>query len=276
MTRLLFMAVVTLLPLSQAQTSECNYNTSQSMSDGGMSSNDLRADATRGLALVLSNYTFSCDGILQQWSIHWEIKNPDRCEIIVDFHVLRPTKTPGFCGLLSVGMHREVLIPTQTPRPYRTVDSFKTNSSVRVEAGDVVGLVVMFNNSRRCRLGGVSILKAREPSDPGLVYLARPASQEELTTDEWRLETLTGFGCDDCSSDGRTHSRTRTRTTDSDREERLPPGTRTRPSTSSEEGRLTSPRTGTPRPRPSTSSEEGRPTSPRTGIYTNTLHITSF
>ena len=195
------------------------------MSDGGMSSNDLRADATRGLALVLSNYTFSCDGILQQWSIHWEIKDPDRCEIIVDFHVLRPTKTPGFCGLLSVGMHREVVIPTQTPRPYRTVDSFKTNSSVRVEAGDVVGLVVMFNNSRRCRLGGVSILKAREPSDPGLVYLARPASQEELTTDEWRLETLTGFGCDDCSSDGRTHSRTRTRTTDSDREERLPPGT---------------------------------------------------
>ena len=185
------------------------------MNDRGISSKDLRADADEGLALVLSNYTFSCDGILQQWNIHWAIENTDRCEIILDFHVLRPTKRSGFCGLVSVGMHREVLIttPTRKPRPHQTVDSFNTNSSVRVEAGDVVGLVVMFNNSRRCRSRArVSILKAREPSDPGLVYLAGPASQEELT-DDWRLENLSGFGCDDRSSDGRTRSR-----------DRLPPG----------------------------------------------------
>ena len=179
---------------------------------------------------MMSNYTFSCSGFLQQWSIQWDIDNAKRCEIIANFHVLRPTDTVGFCGLLSVGVHHVILTPRSNPHSHQMTYSFNVTKTLRVEPGDVVGLVVMFGDSRHCKLGGrLSIMEATS-DQPDVVYLARPATPRDLT-DNWNM---TGFGCDDGSAP--------------DDDDTKGPSSRTRSTPRSGTRRPGTPRPGTPRP----------------------------
>ena len=82
-------------------------------------------------------------------------------------------------------------------RKYKETVLFNLSSeadAVRVETGDLVGLVVTFNTSVRCRdRAKVNILEA---GDANVVYLARPATKSDLEG-----VNVTGFGCDDPSPD---------------------------------------------------------------------------
>ena len=179
------------------------------MDDRGEPSSDLTATTMKSLALVLTNYTFSCNGFLDQWNIYWELENVERCEIVMDFHILRPTKTADFCGLVSVASTQVVLTPPDHPGRQTVISSFSVSDSVRVETGDLVGLVVMFSDSERCPPAArVSVLETSNPSDPDLVYLAIQASQE----DDLELGSIAGFGCDDSSSDASDKTRSSTTT----------------------------------------------------------------
>ena len=180
------------------------------MDGRGEPSSDLTATVRESLALVLTNYTFSCNGFLNQWNIYWELENVERCEIVMDFHILRPTKTADFCGLVSVASTQVVLTPPDHPGRQTVISSFSVSDSVRVETGDLVGLVVMFSDSERCPPAArVSVLETSNPGDPDLVYLAIQASQE----DDLELGSIAGFGCDDSSSDESDKTRSSSRRT---------------------------------------------------------------
>ena len=153
-----------------------------------------RADPQEGLALIFSNYTFECDGLLDHWGIVLGIHRAADCEVILDFHILRPTEEDNnLCGLVSVGKSRTTIKQTRRGTHSRTVFNWTVTDSVRVSTGDKMGLAVSLMRCSR-RRPWVNIVVSEEPSDPSLTYSTRRFSEEEL-------ENVFSYGCRD-SSDG--------------------------------------------------------------------------
>ena len=204
-----------------------------------------RADPQEGLALIFSNYTFECDGLLDHWGIVLGLHRAADCEVILDFHILRPTEEDNnLCGLVSVGKSGTTIKQMRRDTHSRIVFNVTVTDSVRVSTGDKIGLAVSLMRCSR-RRPRVNIVVSEEPSDPSLTYSTRRFSEEEL-------ENVFSYGCRD-SSDGTA------RDADDDTTER---------STS----KTPRPRSKTPRTR--TEESTRRPHTPRPGISTvNTVCV---
>ena len=130
-------------------------DTVPSLSDRGIGKDysGLQADTRRGFVAIMSNYTFGCDGIVTQWMVRWTFTHYQKCEIIVDFYILRPTSVDGYCYLRFVGKNRLIVQADERYIPEEEMIVFNVSESdgVEVVSGDIVGLSVFFNKSPQCR-----------------------------------------------------------------------------------------------------------------------------
>lgn len=162
-----------------------------------------RSLRVRGCALlVMTNYTFSCEGVVKQWIVEWDAlalySNLGSCKIVFDFHVLRPT---GSCRLTSIGKNRVVvetgIVVKDTT--YTSIFNISDSERISVRSGDVVGLAVTHNRTyeNRCFLGRFYI--AEQDSD----RVSLPTNEVHYTTDSFDPDSITEFDLEECSSDNR-------------------------------------------------------------------------
>ena len=107
----------------------------------------LRVRGDDGLLAVMPNYTFSCEGVVKQWIVQWDLrKHFGNCEILFDFHVLRPT---GSCSVTSIGKNRMVVRTGVVTEDTTFISTFNVSDSERIQVreGDMVGLAVTYNQT---------------------------------------------------------------------------------------------------------------------------------
>ena len=106
-----------------------------------------------GLLAVMPNYTFSCEGVVIQWIVQWDLEQwivrwyllelSDSCEIVFDFHVLRPT---GSCSVTSIGKNR-IVVETNQLSNFISIFNISDSERIQVREGDMVGLAVTYNQT---------------------------------------------------------------------------------------------------------------------------------
>ena len=243
----------------------------------------LEADPSRSLAVFLSDYTFSCDGIVKQWRVRWNFMDIKMCKIIFDFYVLRlSSKDDSYCGVTSVGMNRFILQSDQDNdglSPEEGVFNVPRVDGIEVMVGDWVGVTVTFNDTMGCSAGArLTIMESIDADSQSVMYYSRQQQSPGVSADfNDDFQLVSGFGCDsydtNTSQDETSKTRTRTRHTsedDEDDEETSKTRTKTRhTSEDDDEDEETSntTRTKTHRPRPGTP----RPGTPRPGTPTSDI-----
>ena len=109
----------------------------------------LQVDGDDGLLAVMPNYTFSCEGAVKQWIVQWDLvlfRPSESCEILFDFHVLRPT---GSCSVTSIGKNRIAVKTGVVTEDIKFISIFNISDSERIQVreGDMVGLAVTYNRT---------------------------------------------------------------------------------------------------------------------------------
>ena len=117
------------------------------MQSGNLGSLQVHGDD--GLLAVMPNYTFSCEGAVKQWIVQWDLvvfELSDSCEIVFDFHVLRPTSS---CSVTSVGKNRIAVKTGVVTEDINFITIFNISDSERIQVreGDMVGLAVTYNQT---------------------------------------------------------------------------------------------------------------------------------
>ena len=189
-------------------TSSCTESAPSFNGSTSGTQHQLLANTTHGFTAVLRNYTFNCEGTLAQWNIRWEFSYLAECEIVFDFHVLRPNRTDGECVFVSVGLNRmTVQRDRDNLNQSRRGITFNVskNDQIRVKPGDIVGLDVYFNRSVQCRRhrrARMAIMESTDKNEYSSVYYRRWRLSSEPTTIN---ETQRAFpGCSNSPEGGGT------------------------------------------------------------------------
>ena len=162
---------------------------------------ELKSDWRSGFIAVMSDYTFSCEGIVTQWRVRWQINRLIQrrsCEICFYFHVLRPNTVQGYCGVTSIGKNQMIVVDQTSLLGYgssirETIFNVSETNGTRVKAGDIMGLAVTFKQSVGCIGQTVSIIEPINTTNLSAVYYRRQQFGSGSIADT----EFEGFRCND-------------------------------------------------------------------------------
>ena len=148
------------------------------------------------LLAVMSNYTFSCEGAVKQWIVQWDLvvsELSDSCEILFDFHVLRPT---GSCSVTSIGRNRITVKTGVVTGDIISTFNISDSERIQVKEGDMVGLAVTYNRTHEnnCFFSRLTIA---EQDDTYSLLL----NEVHYARESFDPDSITELELEECSND---------------------------------------------------------------------------
>ena len=148
------------------------------------------------LLAVMPNYTFSCEGAVKQWIVQWDLvvsEPSESCEIVFDFHVLRPT---GSCSVTSIGKNRMAVKTGVVTEDIITIFNISDSERIQVREGDMVGLAVTYNQTyvSSCSFRRLTIAE----QDDTYSFLV---NEVHYTRESFDPDSITEFELEECNRD---------------------------------------------------------------------------